>query len=168
MSEFTAGTLRELRLRAGLTQTELGRRSGVHAITICQIEKGRVKPRELTWRSLLKALSVDPADKEQPSEGKEPASGFFGEVLGRDEFLRRLKSKMSVSLGVLFNQIFIVKLIEAADFFSRSRYYPGDFATAMELLGALLKTRKDPPILRKSGSGKYRRRGRPARDNKDG
>jgi transcriptional regulator with XRE-family HTH domain len=158
VSEFTAGTLRELRLRAGLTQAELSRRSGVCAVTIGYIEQGRTKPRELTWRSLLKALSAESADKEQPSEGKEPGLDFFGEVLLRDEFFRRLKMKMSGSVAALFNDVLVAKLIEAAEFFSRTKYYPGDFATAMEILGKLLRTQKRPGLDRncKKGQGKKR------------
>jgi transcriptional regulator with XRE-family HTH domain len=160
VSEFAAGSLRELRLRAGLTQRELSRRSGINPVSICHIEQGKTKPRELTWRSLLKALSTDPTENEQSSREKESGLDFFGEVLGRDEFLRRLKTKMSGSVAALFNDVLITKLIEAAEFVSRSRYYPGDFATAVELLGALLKTKKDPITLHRGGSGIYRRRKR--------
>ena len=78
MSEFTAGSLRGLRLQAGLTQTELG----------------------------------------------------------------RLKMKMSESAAALFNDVLVAKIIEAAEFFSRTKYYPGDFSTAVEILGALLKAKR--------------------------
>ena len=142
MSEFTAGTLRELRLRAGLTQKELGKRSGIRQNTIWRIEQGKSKPRELTWRALLKALSGNRADEEQPAQEKKPASDFFGEVLLRDEFFRRLKMKMSESAAALFNDILVAKLVEAAEFFSRTKYYPGDFSTAVEILGALLKAKR--------------------------
>ena len=146
MSEFAAKSLRELRLSAGLTQKELSQRAGVHALTISNVEQGKTHPTELTWRRLLKALSTDSAGGEQPSERKEPASGFFGEVLGRDEFFRRLKMKMSESVGALFNDVLVAKLIEAAEFFSRNKYYPGDFATAVEILGGLLRARRREQI----------------------
>lgn len=146
MSEFTAGSLRELRLQAGLSQKELSRRSGIHWTNIWRIEKGKSKPRELTWRALLKALSGDRADEEQPAQEKEPASDFFGEVLLRDEFFRRLKMKMSGSVAAMLNDVLVTKLIEAAEFFSRTKFYPGDFSTAMEILGGLLRARRREQI----------------------
>lgn len=160
MSEFTAGTLRELRISAGLSQKELGRRSGIHWTSIWRIEQGKTKPRELTWRRLLKALSTDSAGGEQPSERKEPTSGFFGEVLGRDEFFRRLKEKMSRALNIFFNESLISMLVDNAEFFSRQRYYPGDFATAVEVLGALLKAQRTLVGIqeRKGQSNAYKRR----------
>ena len=121
---------------------------------------------ELTWRKLLKGLSDVPApgpDEEALARirgvAQESRDDIFIGALDREEFLRRLKQKMSESLGALFNQVLVVKLIEAADFFSRQRYYPGDFATAVELLGALLKTRRDPDPSQK-GKGAGRRKWR--------
>jgi len=139
MSEFTAGSLRELRLQAGLSQRELSKRSGISAVTICHIETGKTHPEELTWRSLLKALSPPLKEKEQT---REKAAIFFGEVLNREEFFRQLKPKMSQSLGVFFNESLISMLVDNAEFFSRSKFYPGDFATGVEILGELLRAQK--------------------------
>jgi len=153
MSEFTAGTLRELRLRAGLSQKELGRRSGIHWTSIWRIEQGKTKPRGLTWRSLLKAISPALDERqareikitmpsEPPAAPRESAPIFSGEVLTRDEFFSRLKPKMSQELGLFFNEPLISTLVDNAEFFSRTKFYPGDFSTAVMVLGELLRAQR--------------------------
>jgi len=151
VSELTAGSLRELRLQAGLTQVELAKRSGISNVTIWLIEKGKSKPRELTWRSLLSALSLALDEKErargaihiEPAVISEaPAPIFHGEVLTRDEFFAKLKPKMSQALGLFFNEPLISTLIDNAEFFSRTKFYPGDFSTAVMVLGELLRAQK--------------------------
>jgi len=155
MSEYTAGSLRELRLRAGLTQVELAKRSGISNVTIWLTEKGRSRPRELTWRSLLSALSLAlderqareikimmPSEPPAPAPPKEPSPIFSGEVLTRDEFFSKLKPKMNQELGLFFNEALISTLIDNAEFFSRTKFYPGDFSTAVMVLGELLRAQK--------------------------
>ncbi len=130
--------LRELRVRAGLTQVELARRSGINNVTIYKIESGKVKPRDLTWSRLIKALFKERAEVKQP-EADRAASDFFGEVLDRENFFRKLRLKMSESLFGVLDQSCIIRIVEASEFFSRQRFYPGDFATAVELLNELRK-----------------------------
>ncbi len=60
--------LRNARLAHFLSQTELARRSGVHAITITRLESGRSAPSTRTVRALAEALSVLPADLASPNE----------------------------------------------------------------------------------------------------
>ncbi|NUT25980.1 MAG: helix-turn-helix domain-containing protein [Streptomyces sp.] len=64
-SEF--GTvLRRLRVREGMTQDELERRSGVSVSTIRGLETGkRSNPRMATVQQLADALALDPADREE-------------------------------------------------------------------------------------------------------
>ena len=47
------------RARRGLSQAELGEKSGVSQAAICQIETGRVKPRLETVFRIANALGVD-------------------------------------------------------------------------------------------------------------
>jgi len=57
-------SLRALRLKAGLTLHALADKSGVHHMKIHQIEKGKIKPENITLRTALKlanALGCDPA-----------------------------------------------------------------------------------------------------------
>lgn len=138
----SAGSLRELRLKADLTQTELGRLCGMTASTICYIERGKHKPRGLTLTRIMAALPKPSAEAEKEQTPKGPAPVFPGEILGRDEFFLRLRPKLSRSLGLFFNEFLITSFLENAEFFSRQRYYPGDFATAVELLGALLRAQR--------------------------
>lgn len=60
-----APTLRESRLRAGLTQAELAKRSGTSQATLCAYERGRKSPTAETLERILAAtghrLSVAPA-----------------------------------------------------------------------------------------------------------
>lgn len=52
-------TLKELRLKAGLTQEELARQTGVSASTIHFLERGAGQPRLETYRALLRVLGSE-------------------------------------------------------------------------------------------------------------
>ncbi len=60
--------LRRTRLAAFLSQAELGRRSGVHAITITRLESGRTAPSTRTVRALAATLGVQPNELATPEE----------------------------------------------------------------------------------------------------
>ena len=61
-------TLRRLRLEQFLSQAELARRSGVHALTITRLESGRTAPSTRTVRALAEALGVPPGELASPAE----------------------------------------------------------------------------------------------------
>lgn len=61
-------TLRRLRLASFLTQAELARRSGVHALTITRLESGRTAPSTRTVKALAVALGIAPAELASPEE----------------------------------------------------------------------------------------------------
>jgi transcriptional regulator with XRE-family HTH domain len=63
-----SANLRRVRLAAFLSQAELGRRSGVHAITITRLESGRTAPSTRTVRALAAALAVPPNELATPEE----------------------------------------------------------------------------------------------------
>lgn len=54
--------LRELRLRAALTQLELAERAGVARTTIVRLEQGDPNVLPTTLRKLARALKVKPTD----------------------------------------------------------------------------------------------------------
>ena len=60
--------LRRMRLEHFLSQAELARRSGVHALTITRLESGRTAPSTRTVRALAEALGVPPGDLASPEE----------------------------------------------------------------------------------------------------
>jgi transcriptional regulator with XRE-family HTH domain len=60
--------LRRTRLAYFLSQAELARRSGVHALTITRLESGRTAPSTRTVRALAQALGIAPADLAMPEE----------------------------------------------------------------------------------------------------
>jgi transcriptional regulator with XRE-family HTH domain len=56
---LSADLLREARLRAGLTQEELGRRVGRHQSAIARWESGRSRPSLETLRELIRACGLE-------------------------------------------------------------------------------------------------------------
>lgn len=60
--------LRRIRLAQFLSQAELARRSGVHALTVTRLESGRTAPSTRTVRALAGALGVPPGDLATPEE----------------------------------------------------------------------------------------------------
>jgi transcriptional regulator with XRE-family HTH domain len=60
--------LRHIRLGQFLSQAELARRSGVHALTITRLEAGRTAPSTRTVRALARALGIGPGDLATPDE----------------------------------------------------------------------------------------------------
>lgn len=60
--EMPLTRLRELRLRAALTQIELAERSGVGRTTIVHLEHGRPNQLPSTVRKLARALRVRPQE----------------------------------------------------------------------------------------------------------
>ena len=63
-----AENLRQLRLGQFLSQAELARRAGVHALTITRLEAGAVAPTTRTVRALADALHVEPRELATPHE----------------------------------------------------------------------------------------------------
>ena len=54
--------LRELRLRAAMTQSELAERAGIARTTIIRLEQGHPEVLPTTVRKLARALRVKPTD----------------------------------------------------------------------------------------------------------
>jgi transcriptional regulator with XRE-family HTH domain len=74
-----AGRLKELREGAGLTQQQLGERSGMHKLTVAKLEQGIREPSWATVQALAGALGVTceafttpPADREPQGRGRPP------------------------------------------------------------------------------------------------
>jgi transcriptional regulator with XRE-family HTH domain len=63
-----AGNLRRLRIEQFLSQAELARRAGLHALTITRLEAGTTAPSTRTVRALADALGVQPHDLATPLE----------------------------------------------------------------------------------------------------
>ena len=60
--------LRRLRLERFLSQAELARRAGLHALTITRLEAGTTVPSTRTVRALADAFGVDPRELATPHE----------------------------------------------------------------------------------------------------
>ena len=63
-----AENLRRLRLEQFLSQAELARRTGLHALTVTRLEAGTTAPATRTVRALAEALGVEPRDLATPGE----------------------------------------------------------------------------------------------------
>jgi len=60
--------LRRLRQEQFLSQAELARRAGLHALTITRLEAGTTAPATRTVRALADALGVEPRELATPHE----------------------------------------------------------------------------------------------------
>ena len=60
--------LRRLRLEQFLSQAELARRAGLHALTVMRLEAGTTAPSTRTVRALADALNVPPRELATPDE----------------------------------------------------------------------------------------------------
>ena len=60
--------LRKFRIEQFLSQAELARRAGLHALTVTRLEAGSTAPATRTVRSLAAALGVAPQDLATPDE----------------------------------------------------------------------------------------------------
>jgi transcriptional regulator with XRE-family HTH domain len=65
--EFT-GNLRRLRRERFLSQRELARRAGLHAVTLTRLEGGAAAPSTRSVRALAEALGVEPGALATPDE----------------------------------------------------------------------------------------------------
>ena len=63
-----AENLRRQRIEHFLSQGELARRAGIHAVTITRLEVGTSVPSMRTVRALAKALCVEPRELADPEE----------------------------------------------------------------------------------------------------
>jgi transcriptional regulator with XRE-family HTH domain len=80
-----AETLRRLRIEHYLSQAELARRAGLHALTITRLEAGTTAPSTRTVRAVAAALGIEPRELATPGEvaelrrvlqgGRSPESG---------------------------------------------------------------------------------------------
>ena len=63
-----AENLRRRRIEHFLSQGELARRAGVHAVTITRLEAGTSVPSMRTVRALAAALGIEPRELADPEE----------------------------------------------------------------------------------------------------
>ena len=87
-----AENLRRLRLDQFLSQAELARRAGLHALTITRLEAGTTAPSTRTVRALAAALGVQPRDLATPNEVAELRRGLGEPAQPEDKSSARLDS----------------------------------------------------------------------------
>jgi transcriptional regulator with XRE-family HTH domain len=63
-----AENLRRLRLERFLSQRELARQAGLHAVTLVRLEAGATAPSTRSVRALAATLGVEPRDLTTPEE----------------------------------------------------------------------------------------------------
>src|SRR5688572_26486871 len=74
-----AENLRRLRLERFLSQAELARRAGVHALTVTRLEARATAPTTRTVRAIAEVLGVAPRELATPGEVAE-LRGVLGET----------------------------------------------------------------------------------------
>jgi transcriptional regulator with XRE-family HTH domain len=84
-----ADNLRRLRVDRFLSQRELARRSGLHAVTLTRLEAGSRAPSTRSVRALATSLGVEPRDLTTPDQVAELRrvlgdSGTIGPAAGSD------------------------------------------------------------------------------------
>jgi transcriptional regulator with XRE-family HTH domain len=85
-----AENLRRLRVDRFLSQRELARRAGLHAVTLTRLEAGATAPSTRSVRVLATTLGVEPRDLSTPDEVAElrrvlSGSGTVEPTAGRDD-----------------------------------------------------------------------------------
>jgi transcriptional regulator with XRE-family HTH domain len=85
--------LRRQRLEHYLSQAELARRAGVHALTITRLEAGTSAPSTRTVRALADALGVEPRELATPGEVAELRRVLGVKALIEDGNSGRLESE---------------------------------------------------------------------------
>ena len=63
-----AENLRRLRIERFLSQRELSRQAGLHAVTLARLEAGATAPSTRSVRALAATLGVEPRDLAAPTE----------------------------------------------------------------------------------------------------
>src|SRR5205807_5638137 len=63
-----AESLRRFRVERFLSQRELARQAGLHAITVVRLEAGATAPSTRTVRALAAALGIEPGELTSPDE----------------------------------------------------------------------------------------------------
>ena len=85
-----AENLRRMRVERFLSQRELARQAGLHAITLVRLEAGTTAPSTRTVRALAATLGVEPSELTSPEEVAE-----LRRVLRRDAQIQPQQSSSS-------------------------------------------------------------------------
>ena len=80
-----AENLRRFRVERFLSQRELARQAGLHAITLVRLEAGATAPSTRTVRALAAALGVEPRELTSPEEVAELRRVLKNEVRSRTQ-----------------------------------------------------------------------------------
>jgi transcriptional regulator with XRE-family HTH domain len=80
-----AESLRRLRVERFLSQRELARQAGLHAITLVRLEAGATAPSTRTVRALAAALGVEPRELTSPEEVAELRRVLKNDVRSRTQ-----------------------------------------------------------------------------------
>lgn len=100
--------LRELRTQHGLTQEDVGRRTGLHATAIGRLERGKREPRLMSILNLARGLKVAPGRAAEHATGRRGlARRRRGVMAGRSELIafgqavRQVRELRGVSVDAL-------------------------------------------------------------------
>jgi len=150
--------LRELRMRKGLTMTELGRRVGMSQAQISRIETGKQGFRSATLVKMAQALGVDPVYFFVEEEGTGPKGKRGGAPAAHRHRsgagAPRADAVSASALDIALRDPSFRGMIErAAEFFATDAEAFSSFTESLEVL---LKTRRRWPAGHRRGRGRGR------------
>ncbi len=104
-------SIKDLRIKQGLTQQQLADEAGVTLRTIQRIESGEVKPSLHSLNTLSRVLQVDLSEFSQKSEVRPYEFNFTIKITDMNQFLTDLKVLVKNHLKVIVLIIVVIWLI---------------------------------------------------------
>ncbi|MEY2586962.1 MAG: hypothetical protein RLY11_811 [Bacteroidota bacterium] len=105
------GTIKEFRIKKGLTQQQLADEAGMTLRTIQRIENGEVKPSLHSLNNISRVLEADLSDLSQNNETKPYEFNFTLKITDMNQFLNDLKTLVKTHWKTIFVIVLVIWLI---------------------------------------------------------
>jgi transcriptional regulator with XRE-family HTH domain len=105
------GTIKEFRIKKGLTQQQLADEAGMTLRTIQRIENGEVKPSLHSLNNISRVLEADLSDLSQNNETKPYEFNFTLKITDMNQFLNDLKALVKTHWKTIFVIVLVIWLI---------------------------------------------------------
>ena len=107
------GTIKEFRIKKGLTQQQLADEAGMTLRTIQRIENGEVKPSLHSLNNISRVLEADLSDLSQNNETKPYEFNFTLKITDMNQFLNDLKTLVKTHWKTIFVIVLVIWLIKS-------------------------------------------------------
>ena len=105
------GTIKEFRIKKGLTQQQLADEAGMTLRTIQRIENGEVKPSLHSLNNISRVLEANLSDLSQNNETKPYEFNFTLKITDMNQFLNDLKTLVKTHWKTIFVIVLVIWLI---------------------------------------------------------